>query len=208
LNFGLPLSVVVDRPRVIHFDGYEFDDASGELRRRDERVPLQEQPARALALLIAHPNRMVTREELIAHLWADGRHVQFDQGLNYCIRRVRAALGDRARSPRYVSTVGRLGYRWVGPPPTRHRRRPVWVAACIPAWPVAMLAAASLALTLVLPVNRMPSRPAPTAEASVRSVIDAMHVLSHALLEPGRASERERALQTLRSVAVRLVTGS
>jgi DNA-binding winged helix-turn-helix (wHTH) protein len=55
----------------------------------------------------------VTREELCRALWPEGTHVEFDQGLNYCIRQVRAALGDNARQPVFIETVARRGYRFL-----------------------------------------------------------------------------------------------
>src|SRR5262249_27711801 len=74
---------------------------------------LQEQPARVLHELIAHAGRVVTREQLIALLWPKGV-VDFDTGLNTVIRKLRVALEDTADTPRYIETLPRRGYRFVG----------------------------------------------------------------------------------------------
>ncbi len=73
------------------------------------------QPARALQHLIENADRLVTRQELQQVLWGDGRHVNFEQGLNYCIRQLREILQDEAEDPRYISTVLRRGYRFLAP---------------------------------------------------------------------------------------------
>jgi DNA-binding winged helix-turn-helix (wHTH) protein/tetratricopeptide (TPR) repeat protein len=77
------------------------------------RVRLQEQPLRVLAELLARPGELVTREHLIARLWPK-RIVEFDAGLNAAVRRLRATLGDEAETPRYIETVPRKGYRFIG----------------------------------------------------------------------------------------------
>ena len=66
-----------------------------------------------LAALASRSGTLVTREELRAVLWPEGTHVEFDEGLNYCIRQVRAALGDNARRPEFIQTVARRGYRFL-----------------------------------------------------------------------------------------------
>ena len=78
-------------------------------------VPLEPKPARALTLLIARAGELVTRDELRAHLWDAGTHVDFDRALAYCIGQVRQALGDSAENPRFVQTVPRRGFRFLLP---------------------------------------------------------------------------------------------
>jgi DNA-binding winged helix-turn-helix (wHTH) protein len=112
---------------MLRFADHTFDPATGELRRQDGTVvPLEPQPARALGVLASRPGSLVTRDELRAALWPEGTHVEFDQGLNYCIRQIRAALGDNARRPVFVETVSRRGYRFLPPvnglSPRRKRR--------------------------------------------------------------------------------------
>ena len=110
-------------------------------------VPLEPQPARVLAALVTRPGSLVTREELRVSVWPEGTHVEFDQGLNYCIRQVRAALGDNARQPVFIETVARKGYRFlpqVSGLPSRRRRRAALAAAFAAAVPLAFWIAESL----------------------------------------------------------------
>jgi TolB-like protein/DNA-binding winged helix-turn-helix (wHTH) protein len=97
----------------LRFDGWVFDPESGDLEREGARNRLQEQPARVLQELIAHAGSVVTREQLIALLWPKGV-VDFDTSLNTAIRKLRSALGDLAETPRYVETLPRRGYRFIG----------------------------------------------------------------------------------------------
>lgn len=97
----------------LRFDGWVLDPESGDLERAGERTRLQEQPTRVLQELIAHAGRVVTREHLIALLWPKGV-VDFDTSLNTVIRKLRSALGDVAETPRYIETLPRRGYRFVG----------------------------------------------------------------------------------------------
>jgi DNA-binding winged helix-turn-helix (wHTH) protein len=104
-----------DPPHVVRFGDFAFDSRSLELRKGADIVRLQEQPARALALLLDRAGDLVTREELCGTLWPAGTFVDFDNSLNNTISRLRAALGDNADRPRFVATVGRRGYRFVAP---------------------------------------------------------------------------------------------
>jgi TolB-like protein len=100
---------------VLHFGPFQFDIAAGELRKDGERIGLQPQPARVLSLLAMNAGRTVTRAELHAEVWAGGTFVDFEQGLNFCIKQIRAALGDDAKAPRYIETLQRRGYRFAQP---------------------------------------------------------------------------------------------
>src|SRR5438067_3563812 len=97
------------------FGVFTFDDRTLTLLRSDRPVPLEPQPARALALLIEHAGEVVTREQLRARLWDAGTHVDFDRGLAYCIGELRSALGDSADNPRFVQTLPRRGYTFIAP---------------------------------------------------------------------------------------------
>jgi DNA-binding winged helix-turn-helix (wHTH) protein len=125
---------------VLRFERFSFDPDSGELRGPDAAiVPLEPQPAKVLALLATRPGALVTRDELRASIWPEGTHVEFDQGLNYCIRQVRLALGDTARKPIFIETVARRGYRFlplVRGLPGRRRRRTAIAAAAAAAIPL------------------------------------------------------------------------
>ena len=102
-----------DDPRRLRFGIFEADLRSGELRKRGVRIRLQEQPFQVLAVLLARPGELVTRDELRGRLWTADTFVDFDHGLNKAINKIREALGDSAESPRFVETVARRGYRFI-----------------------------------------------------------------------------------------------
>lgn len=101
--------------RILRFGVFALDPGSSELRKSGVLVKLRQQPATVLALLASRPGRVVTREELRAQVWGGDTFVDFDQGLNYCIKEIRAALSDSADSPLYVETLPRRGYRFIAP---------------------------------------------------------------------------------------------
>ena len=103
----------MDPRAVLRFGVFELDPGQGELRRAGRRVPLQQQPLRALVLLATRAGQVVTRDELRAALWPDGTHVDFDRGINFCLNQVRVALRDPARASHFIETVPRVGYRFV-----------------------------------------------------------------------------------------------
>lgn len=96
------------------FREHELDDATGELTGPGGVRRLEPQPARVLSLLLAARGELVSREELQRRIWGDV-HVGRDEGLAYCIRRIRAALDDEAAAPRFVETLPRRGYRFLAP---------------------------------------------------------------------------------------------
>jgi eukaryotic-like serine/threonine-protein kinase len=100
--------------RGLRFGPFELDTDSAELWKSGARVKLQLQPFRVLALLASQPGRLLTREEIQREVWSDGTFVDFEQALNFCIRQIRAALGDQASTPRYIETLPRRGYRFIG----------------------------------------------------------------------------------------------
>ena len=101
--------------RIIRFSTFEVNLHSGELRRRGQKVKLQEQPFQVLAALLERPGVVVTREELRSKLWPADTFVDFDHSLNAAIRRLRDALGESAETPIFVETVARRGYRFIAP---------------------------------------------------------------------------------------------
>jgi TolB-like protein/Tfp pilus assembly protein PilF len=100
--------------RHVRFGSFELDVRSRELRNGSSRVRLQEQPFEILRLMLERPGHVVTREELRHRLWPDGTFVDFEHSLNAAVKRLRAALGDAADNPRYVETLPRRGYRFIG----------------------------------------------------------------------------------------------
>jgi len=100
--------------RRLRFDEFEIDLRSGELWVRGKRVRLQDQPFQVLSVLLERRGEIVTRDELKQILWPADTFVDFDDGLNTAIRKIRDALGDSAEKPRFIETIPRRGYRFVG----------------------------------------------------------------------------------------------
>ncbi len=100
-------------PHLVRFGTFELDRTTGELRSKGQRVPLQDQPAQLLAILVSRPGAIVTRDELRKALWSEDTFVEFDTALNVAVNKVRQALRDSASSPRFVETVPRRGYRFL-----------------------------------------------------------------------------------------------
>jgi len=98
----------------LRFGPFELDTATGELWKAGARIRLQLQPGRVLALLAGNPGRLITREEIQHEVWSDGTAVDFEQSLNFCVRQIRLALNDDASTPRFVETLPRRGYRFIG----------------------------------------------------------------------------------------------
>jgi Tol biopolymer transport system component/DNA-binding winged helix-turn-helix (wHTH) protein len=98
----------------VRFAQFELDSRAGELRKDSRRIKVQEQPLQILAMLLEHPGEVVTREELRQKLWPADTFVDFDHGLNSAVARLREALNDSAQRPRYIETVARRGYRFIG----------------------------------------------------------------------------------------------
>jgi TolB-like protein/Tfp pilus assembly protein PilF len=98
---------------LVRFGPFEFDPHSLELTRAGRVVKLAPQPARLLGTLVERAGRLVTRDELRQALWGDDTFVDVDAGLNYCLGRLRAVLGDDVQAPRFIETVPRRGHRFV-----------------------------------------------------------------------------------------------
>ena len=100
-------------PTTFAFDEWVLHRESGELERAGKRVRLQDLPARVLEELVSRPGELVTREHLIGRLWPKGI-IDFETGLNSAVRKLRLALEDDADAPRYIETIPRKGYRFIG----------------------------------------------------------------------------------------------
>src|ERR1700752_4292578 len=101
--------------RVVRFGAFELDLESRELRKSGIRVKLQEQPFLILEMLLDRPGSVVTREELKQKLWPADTFVDFDLSLNSAVKKLRQALSDDSDNPRYIETLYRRGYRFIGP---------------------------------------------------------------------------------------------
>jgi TolB-like protein/DNA-binding winged helix-turn-helix (wHTH) protein/tetratricopeptide (TPR) repeat protein len=95
------------------------------LRKHGHRIRLQDQPFRLLRVLLTHPGEVVTREELQKQIWPSDTFVDFDRGLNNAVKRLREALNDSAETPRYIETLPRHGYRFIGTLKPRNGDSPV-----------------------------------------------------------------------------------
>src|SRR3989442_1782736 len=100
--------------QLIRFDVFELDVRAGELRKRGTKIRLQEQPFLVLEALLENPGQIVTREELQKKIWPQDTFVDFDHGLHSAVNRLREALSDSADNPRFVETLSRRGYRFIG----------------------------------------------------------------------------------------------
>jgi len=167
----------IPEPAGVQFGPFEADFVTGELRRDGQKIPLQDKPFQILALLLRRPGELVTREELRSRLWPADTFVDFEHGLNTAVKKLRQALDDSADTPRFVETLPRRGYRFVGavdgpvaapaptPPATPAppaagddvRRGPSWRTHA--AW--ATVAAAALALSVGRGAGPHAGAPAP-----------------------------------------------
>src|SRR5262245_15087777 len=100
---------------VLRFGAFELHRNSGELRRHGDLVKLPPQPFKVLEALVRRGGEVVSRDEIRERVWHGDTFVDFDQGLNFCIRQIREALGDDAEAPQFIQTLPRRGYRFVAP---------------------------------------------------------------------------------------------
>jgi DNA-binding winged helix-turn-helix (wHTH) protein len=108
------MSSPVRSSSVIRFDVFEVDLRAGELYKAGRKIKLQIQPFHALGLLLERPGEVVTREEFEKRLWPGDTFVDFDHSLNTAIKKLRQALGDDKKKPRFVETLPKRGYRFIG----------------------------------------------------------------------------------------------
>ncbi len=101
--------------QIYTFDVFRYDVSTGELWRNGYPLRMPEQASRVLGLLLEHAGAIVTREELRAFLWPDGEHVDYDHSISNSISRLRAILRDDLRSPVYIATIAKRGYRFIAP---------------------------------------------------------------------------------------------
>jgi len=99
----------------IQFHEFELNDQTYELRKDGAPAKIQQQPARVLALLAANRGALVSRAQIRSAIWGEDTFVDFEQGLNFCIRQIRLVLNDNAENPRFLETLPRLGYRFIAP---------------------------------------------------------------------------------------------
>jgi len=101
-------------PLLFRFGPFQLDTQACELRKGDTLLHLAPQPCKVLALLASRPQKVFTRQEMQHEIWGGDTFVDFEQGLNAAIRQIRAALCDDAETPRYIETLPKRGYRFIG----------------------------------------------------------------------------------------------
>jgi len=97
----------------IRFAAFELQLETGELRKHGRKIKLPPKSFRLLALLAGRPGQLVTRDAIQRELWGADTFVDFEHGLNFCIRQIRSALGENAKKPRFIETLPRRGYRFI-----------------------------------------------------------------------------------------------
>jgi DNA-binding winged helix-turn-helix (wHTH) protein len=113
-NFALS-----DTYRLLRFGVFELNLDLEELRKNGTVLKLPPQPFQLLAMLASRSGQVVTRDEIQQQLWGSDTFIDFEQGVNKCIKQIRATLGDRAENPLYVETLPRHGYRFLAPVRTK-----------------------------------------------------------------------------------------
>src|SRR5260370_27150223 len=108
---------------VVRFASFEISLCSRELRKHGMRIRMEEKPFQILEMLLERAGHVVTRRALRERLWPD-TYVGYEHGLNTAVNKLRDLLGDSARSPRYIETLPRLGYRFIAHVITPGRRAP------------------------------------------------------------------------------------
>jgi len=101
--------------KLLRFGVFELNLDTEEVRKSGTIMKLAPQPFRLLVLLATHSGQVVTREEIQIQLWGEETYVDFEQGMNHCIKQIRTVLGDNADNPLYVETLPRRGYRFLAP---------------------------------------------------------------------------------------------
>jgi len=101
-------------PVSVRFGPFEVSSDSGELRKNGARIKISGQAIQVLLILLENPGRIVSREELQQRLWPGASFGDFEHGLNAAVNRLREVLGDSATQPKYIETVPRRGYRFIG----------------------------------------------------------------------------------------------
>ncbi|MCH9650435.1 MAG: winged helix-turn-helix domain-containing protein [Deltaproteobacteria bacterium] len=97
------------------FGTFDLQTQPYRLRQDGTDLEITPQQAQLLELMLQNAGTIVTRQKIRETLWPADVHVDFDRNINFCVTRLRAALGDDASSPRFIETVPRKGYRFVFP---------------------------------------------------------------------------------------------
>jgi DNA-binding winged helix-turn-helix (wHTH) protein len=107
------MALPVRSANVVRFEVFEVDLRAQELYKAGRKIKLQIQPFQVLAMLLERPGEVVTRDEMQKRLWPADTFVDFDHSLNTAIKKLRQALGDDQKKPRFVETLPKRGYRFL-----------------------------------------------------------------------------------------------
>src|SRR5512141_1524297 len=99
----------------VSFGAFELDLELGKLRKSGRTLKLRPQPMRVLCLLVSEAGKPVSREEIRQLLWGGSTFVDYDVAIDHCVNRIRSVLCDESRTPRYIETLPRRGYRFIAP---------------------------------------------------------------------------------------------
>ena len=99
----------------VRFGAFELHPETGELSKGGRLIRLAPQPFKVLSILVSQPGKLISREELRHQIWNGTTFVNFEQGLNFCVRQIRSVLDDDADKPHFIETVPRRGYRFIAP---------------------------------------------------------------------------------------------
>jgi len=152
----------------LRFGVFELNAETGELRKSGHTVRLRPQAAKVLLLLASRPGQLITRDELREKVWGNETFVDFEHGLNLCIREVRAALDDDADTPRYVETLPKRGYRFIAAVEgTKQTARPLaWRSVAV----IAAILLATLAVAVIANPTHWRERIFASHQGSVRTI--------------------------------------
>ncbi len=170
-------------PRCLRFGPYEADFHTQELRKHGMKLKLSGQPLQILQMLLARPGELVTREDLQKQLWTDDVYVDSNHGLNAAVNKLRDALSDSAEEPKYIETLPRRGYRFIGTiqPETVQSE----LSQALPAAAIPVTAKATAAAPIPISSLREEMEKLPTPDSDW-----AQHI---AVAPPAVASRRRRA---------------
>ena len=104
----------VGEKQTLRFGPFALDLQCGQLRKHGVGLKLQGQPIQVLEILLEKPGQLVTRDEIRQRLWTSDTFVDFDHSLNSAVKKLRQTLGDEADTPRYIETLPKRGYRFIG----------------------------------------------------------------------------------------------
>lgn len=171
-----------ERGPVVRFGPFEVNLRTGELRKHERKVKLAGHAFEVLAILLDCPGELVSREEIRGKLWPADTFVDFEHGLNTAVRRLRAALGDSAQKPRFIETLARRGYRFVGSVEGQPAPRPAEARLAAAIGQIAALREKDGSAFLVLPVDEEAAREKEKLDAAHDDLGFSMLVASRKLL--------------------------